>query len=268
VSDRRRFRSPTDLIRTTAQAILPESFQARFRLAVALRSGEAELSLLRRITPAGGRAVDAGANLGIYSLMFSKICSNVWAFEPNPTVARRLAASMPENVSVAPIALGRRTESLVLRVPESEGRSIHWRATLSPKNPAEAVIEAISVPVLPLDSWSIGSLDIFKIDVEGFEMEVIEGATDTIKRCRPTLLVEIEVRHGSNPLLAADFLREFGYIGFFYAFGVYHPIEDFVASVHQSEAVSGGLHSHEYIQNFFFVPSERHYSTLARISST
>ena len=41
-----------------------------------------------------------------------------------------------------------------------------------------------------LDSFAVESVDFIKIDCEGYEDRVIEGASDTIKRCRPTIIVE------------------------------------------------------------------------------
>lgn len=45
--------------------------------------------------------------------------------------------------------------------------------------------------MVKVDALNFGRVDFIKIDVEGFEKEVLHGATDTIKRCRPQMLIEI-----------------------------------------------------------------------------
>jgi hypothetical protein len=47
-----------------------------------------------------------------------------------------------------------------------------------------------TVDIQSLDSFQLKNVDFIKVDVEGFEADVLEGAEETIKRCKPLILVE------------------------------------------------------------------------------
>src|SRR5262249_25142805 len=113
--------------------------------------------------------------------------------------------------------------------------------------------EAISVPVRALDSYELERVDAMKIDVEGAELDVLKGATRTIERARPLLLVEIEHRHHAGSIeLVFDWLAQTGYEGMFLLPGRgLRPVREFSASEHQRLDASGhptGL----YVNNFIF----------------
>ena len=72
-------------------------------------------------------------------------------------------------------------------------------------------IEA-SAQVRRLDGLDLGDIGFMKIDVEGFEAQVIEGARETIARCRPVMLIEIEQAHtGESPAALIERIAALGY---------------------------------------------------------
>ena len=94
-----------------------------------------------------------------------------------------------------------------------------------------------------------------KIDVEGHELEVLRGASRTIAKCQPNLLVEIEQRHLSEPMSTVfHYLEERGYQGFFVEDRALHPIAEFLPERHQQLE---NEYSPRYINNFLFWASRR-----------
>jgi FkbM family methyltransferase len=171
--------------------------------------------LAERLTP-GMEFVDAGAFLGYFTLAAAARVGEegrVWAFEPNTGCRRLLEHSVRRNglanVTIDPRALG--------------GRVGSGRLT-APANPAVVRVmpaetgrpEAGAVAVTTLDAWCAESgarPDLVKLDVEGAELEVLEGAAETLRRHRPLLVVEVH-RGGAlatSPELVVERLRTAGY---------------------------------------------------------
>lgn len=133
-----------------------------------------------------GLIVDAGAFIGTHAVYFASMCpsTEVWAFEPNPDSVAYLKANIEVNraaVRVLPKALGSRVTRAEVR---SEIETNTGMASLE----YEA---AGPVEVTTLDSeLSDRDVSLIKIDVEGFELEVLRGAVKTIDRSRPILCIE------------------------------------------------------------------------------
>jgi hypothetical protein len=129
--------------------------------------------------------------------------------------------------------------------------------TLEKRN---APFEKRVVHVNTLDSYHFDDVDLIKIDVEGHELAVIEGAVDTILRCKPHLIIEIEQRHISKPIDEIfDFILQQGYDGFFLSNGSLNPLSKFSHSVNQEpylDEVSQKL----YVNNFIFKPISEPYN--------
>ena len=58
-------------------------------------------------------------------------------------------------------------------------------------------------------------MGLIKIDVEGFEIEVIKGASRTIKKCKPNMIIENEIVHQKNPKELLNLIINFGYRVFY-----------------------------------------------------
>ncbi len=108
-----------------------------------------------------------------------------------------------------------------------------------------------------LDDFDFDDVDLIKIDVEGHEAKVIEGAEKTIRRTTPVLIVEIEQRHLNRPMEEVlDQIVELGYAGFFMKNGQLVSTNDFSFGVHQ-EPYLHQLDDPNYVNNFFFVPLKK-----------
>ncbi|HEY2324318.1 MAG TPA: FkbM family methyltransferase [Thermoanaerobaculia bacterium] len=120
----------------------------------------------------GDVAIDAGANLGIWSLLAAKRGARVEAFEPVPAMAARLRAHVESNtarVSVNEVALGaERTTLPFFAVPDGN------TGASSLARHHDASVETL-VDVMPLDAF-LDHAGFLKVDVEGAEILVFRGA--------------------------------------------------------------------------------------------
>jgi FkbM family methyltransferase len=170
--------------------LLPGCLYYPHKIAKEARFREPELRILHDIVPAGRPAIDVGANRGYYSYALSKIASRVEAFEPYPATARFARRKLGRNVRLHEVALSNYSGSATLRIPQCKNDiDIHYSATLK-DIPIEKYIE-VAVRVMTIDQFGFDDVGFIKIDAEGSDIDVIEGARETISRHRPNLLVEL-----------------------------------------------------------------------------
>jgi FkbM family methyltransferase len=165
---------------------------------------EIEVAALLRLIGPGDVVVDAGANIGALMLPFARRVGpqgRVYAFEPQLTMFHLLAGNIALNeltqVEALRIALGDRGG--IVAMP-----SLGYRATanygglaLGTEGPARE-----EAPLRRLDDFGLDSLRLLKADVEGTENQLIAGAAETIRRCRPVLWIENDRRPKSAELIS------------------------------------------------------------------
>jgi FkbM family methyltransferase len=164
------------------------------------------LAQIAPLIPAGAVVVDAGANIGNHTVFFSKILKarEVWSFE----VMRQTFSILERNVALNELT-GVHLHNVGLGA--RDGRANLSRFKLSNIGGTEiAAAEDGSYPIVALDSFDLPAVDFIKIDVEGGQLEVLEGARETLKRCRPLLWIELRAPYGEvEPGMAK--LGELGY---------------------------------------------------------
>jgi len=149
-------------------------------------------------------AVDVGAHVGLWTMHLCKWFKHVEAFEPNAALMPCFLRNVPmANVSLHGVALGPHTGTCGLRrFDGNTGHTMH-----------SGITDAGSVPMQRLDEFEFENVDFIKIDVEGYEPGVIEGARETIMRCRPVMVVEEKdfgKEHGFKPMAAIEMLEAMG----------------------------------------------------------
>jgi FkbM family methyltransferase len=171
-----------------------------------LNTIEPEAAYLERFVPSGGVAIDAGANAGLYSYGLSRLCKKVHSFEINPAHCRMLKDFAAPNVEIHGIGLSNTTGEKTLYTPvHPSGMVLESWASLEPGNcPAAREHLETRVQVLPLDEFEFPECIFLKIDVEGHELQVLEGAEKTLRRTRPRILIEVRDSHLAA---VADFLE-------------------------------------------------------------
>lgn len=124
------------------------------------------------------RCIDVGAHVGLWTKELVKAFRFVTSFEPNPVVADLWRWNVTAaNAELHQIALGQADASVGLKI--YAGHSGHTQVSGSGH-----------VPMRALDAFAFDDVDLIKIDVEGHELAVIKGAVETLKRCRPVVVVE------------------------------------------------------------------------------
>jgi FkbM family methyltransferase len=139
-----------------------------------------------------GRAVDVGANGGIYSYAFSKIFDRVEAFEPNQSSTENLYSLSSPKIILHHEALSDQTGIATLYTPVSSSGVEYsgWGSLHQETLPAAGEVRAHTVTTQTMDSYDFEDVVLIKIDVESHEQHVLNGASRTIERCRPILLIE------------------------------------------------------------------------------
>jgi len=216
-----------------------------------------------------GVLLDIGAHDGLLTIPFARLPGSlVHGFEPLPSAMARLRAALvaefgeiPPHVMLHAEALGAAEGEAVLTLPVLDGVPQEQWASIS-KDYAEhrsVTRQAHRVRVIPLDRLELRDVTAIKLDAEGAEQEVLEGARRTLTRCRPVLSVEIEERHraGSTRDVPA-LLACLGYAGFYWHAGALHPIAHFDAARMQVANADPAVFaaSEPYIFSFFFLPGE------------
>jgi FkbM family methyltransferase len=219
---------------------------------------EPEIALLPDLLADGGRMIDIGANYGLYGRAASRLGASVELFEPHGRCLRALeawAAGRP-NVRVHGCALSSAAGQASLSIPlEADGVEHDAAASLEPRHGGGFRVE--TVPVRTLDSFGFNDASLIKIDVEGHEAQVIEGALSTIARSRPALLVEIEQRHCSGPIeVIFERICALGYAGHFLHEGRLADLSHFRLADHQPLAALG-RRDIPYLNNFLFLAHSR-----------
>lgn len=222
----------------------------------ARRRLEAEMAYLPLIVKPNDRVVDVGANRGIYTYALMRRGARVEAFEPNITCCRLLEAwaRKKRQITVHAVALSNCTVTATLHIPV-DGAGVEHDASASLESVWAGHCNDRQVPVTTLDSYRFDRVSLIKIDVEGHEACVVDGATTTIGTWKPALIIEIEQRHVSRPIdeVFEKILRH-GYRGFFVKSHRLIPLEQFDLSVHQSHF---GTLAEAYINNFVFLHKDR-----------
>ena len=197
------------------QFVSPSVYKSRFfKKLIGLRRDNAlerkvepELVWIKEFLPKNAVFMDIGANVGsfLYYLEYHLFPENMYAFEPNKTLYKRLRRLFPK-VNSYNIALSNENTTAQFKIPVMNGETIHSRGTLQTDLKEEGEQKTIlqKVKVLTLDEWAlinnIPRLDFIKIDVEGNEHLTLKGAEQTIKKYRPNMMVEIEQRHHNTPI--------------------------------------------------------------------
>lgn len=228
---------------------------------------EAEQKFLDAL-PAGSIdvAVDVGAALAPYSWILSRKARKVFAFEPGEVHARYLHANVPgTNVTLIEAAVGNEEKTVSLFTAGTDTNANHT-ATVSTANPVsnQPGVTTRTVPQVVLDHYfgehlaASERIDVVKIDVEGYEGAVLDGAKALIGHHLPLVICEIESRHNPDYLDVFTLLRGMGYRCYYYREGAYHAFDgDSLADLQKPEALEDRLAGHlagagGYVNNFIF----------------
>lgn len=146
-------------------------------------------------------AVDVGGHCGLWSMWLAKRFHNLHAFEPVALHRQCFALNVVGPVTLHCCALGDRDGSISMHTSEgSSGDS--W------------IDGAGDIPLRRLDDLELQDVDFMKLDCEGGELPALRGAEETLKRCRPVVIVEQKPgnaqKYGLPETGAVDYLQSLG----------------------------------------------------------
>jgi FkbM family methyltransferase len=178
---------------------------------------------VRALVPDGGRFLDVGAHAGYFTLLAAHRAGptgRVFAVEPNPTMFARLAAMLRENgvatVRAEAVALSDELGELTLYVPpDTENRPHNVTALPQPG------WEPVTVPCRRLADclreWAATPIDLMKMDVEGFEPQVLAGSGEALANGGVRhVITEVNglrlTQNGSSPTALVKQLGDLGFL--------------------------------------------------------
>ena len=166
--------------------------------------------LLQMVRP-GLPVVEVGANIGVHTLPLARACAPapLFAFEPQQQVFQLLCANLATNnignVIALPYACGAAEGTAAVPPVNYEAEGNFGGVALSP----EPAAGGTTVRVQTIDGLGLPACGLIKIDVEGWEADVLRGAAETIRRSRPRIYLENDRRDRQAEVIGL--LDEFGY---------------------------------------------------------
>lgn len=194
---------------------------------------QTEIDLLAHFIQPNTVVVDVGAFIGTHARAFSALVGEsgkVLSFEPHHETYRVLLenanlASTP-NIQVLNCALGAADANVTVPPLHFDDRGNFGAAQLDAMNKPLAAGEIISITTL--DSFALERVGFIKIDVEGMEIAVLNGAIATIARCSPVIFAECNSLEASYPII--QWCREKNYLVYGIISSAYN-VHNFAGSV-------------------------------------
>ena len=158
-----------------------------------------ETEILKFFASGAKLVADIGANVGYYAVELGKALSEdgrLLAFEPIPDSFEQLSENvrlnaLEKNVACLQLAISNQEGQLTLFTPKISGSSATSARNLHPEE--DFTKQEVSVRTLDLvfESLMIEECDLIKVDVEGAELMVIQGALQTIEKYKPVIFAEL-----------------------------------------------------------------------------
>jgi FkbM family methyltransferase len=179
-----------------------------------------ESFLVQNILEKNDIVVDAGANIGFYSLLMSDICKNgkIYSFEPVPKNFEFLKKNVSlnfKNELIETVPVGLWNESKVLEFSLDSSMKDNVGSFTAGK--VENTSEMFKCSVNKIDELlkDVEKIDFIKMDIEGAELFALQGGNSLINKFRPQFLIEINRKaceqFGYNPNRIASFFKELDY---------------------------------------------------------
>jgi len=142
-------------------------------------------------------ALDIGANIGLWSRDLCNTFETVIAFEP----VAQFRDCLKKNVHHAALQI----ESCALGETDTTIEMVITEGNTGHSHVDQNTVGSGSIPMRRLDSMNLQDVGYIKIDCEGYELPIVRGAEETIKRCRPVMVVEQKLHEDTGKTLETQF---------------------------------------------------------------
>ncbi len=166
---------------------------------------ESLILFARRVTDSSSVVLDIGAHIGTFAIPMAASGRSVIAFEPAPATHAILRRNIEQNsaqVDVRTVGLSRAPGKAAVEIRKTGNAG------------ANSLVPGDDIVVSTLDA-EVDATDFIKIDVEGMEMEVLEGGTALIERSHPIVFCEVNLSqlraHNTAPVFLEAFFTERNY---------------------------------------------------------
>ena len=143
--------------------------------------------------------LDIGAWVGTWSMAMNKFCGRVIAFEPDSLHYECLVKNVSDDIETHQLAVG--SEQKLISLSEDNFTQ------------SKRIIGEGSIPMITIDSMKLDDVDLIKIDVEGYEMEVLKGAVNTLEGVS-YLMIELNnntKKYGSSNIEIEKHIQSLGF---------------------------------------------------------
>lgn len=157
--------------------------------------------------PDRGVVVTAGGHIGMYAYFFAQHFKQVYAFEPDSLNFHcmvnnnqldnvvKIQAALGDEHRLVNIGFGRDGTRQSYKVQDNRILEGNFEAKTEPY-----------IPLLKIDDLNLPKCDLIQLDIEDYEYFALKGAEETLRRCKPTLILE----NGTGSYIV-DFLKNYGY---------------------------------------------------------
>ena len=171
---------------------------------------ESELHMIFQIVdqlPEGAIILDGGTNIGLVSIPIAQRVKNrdikIIGFEPQKMIFSALSGSIVlndlSNIWLHNKALGKEITTVTIPQVDYGTRADYGQVSVSKNKVVEHdFMRSQTVDCVTVDSMNLPRLDFIKLDVEGFELNVLEGAAETIKQFSPVIWIEYHLIGKAN----------------------------------------------------------------------
>ncbi|MEM7620781.1 MAG: FkbM family methyltransferase [Pseudomonadota bacterium] len=174
---------------------------------------ELEWNLLEQIAPKGGVVAEIGSHLGSLTIPLAKQVGKtgkILAFEPQPILFQNLCANLSLNglLNCNAFNAGCGKEKRTINIPDIKYDNVQNYGGIQLKM-FDTFDVGQPVEIIPFDNFGLTRLNLMKLDVEGMELEVLQGAQKTIERCYPAIYAENHMEDSGKEVIR--FLLDIGY---------------------------------------------------------
>lgn len=134
-------------------------------------------------------AIDGGAHYGSWTRYMAKHFDTVYAFEPHPKIYECLEKNTElfNNITLVESAIGKKADKIYM----CDGIDNSGCGYVKPPRQGRARADGPGdIPVVTIDSYDLDDVGFIKLDVEGYEYFALQGALETINRCKPIIHLE------------------------------------------------------------------------------